>query len=271
MELYYARNDQQQGPVDLTEFNRLRSQGRIRPQTLVFAEGMADWMPLEQAESAGFVPAPPPPPSREAGPGPSAPAAPVAPSGATVNCPTCGQPVEPSNLIPLGNRQVCPACRDRTLQQMREGVATSRPDFRYAGFWIRFASYLIDYIVMQIYGFALQLLLLGSATFFGGPDIEAMGVAAFVLYMALAIVGPAIYYIWFMGHPKTQGTPGMLATKLRIIRPDGARVTYLRAAGRYFASWISSVILMIGYLMMIWDEEKRTLHDRIADTRIIHR
>jgi uncharacterized RDD family membrane protein YckC len=57
---------------------------------------------------------------------------------------------------------------------------------------------------------------------------------------------------------------------LKIVRPDGERITYARAFGRYFAERLSILIVWVGYMMAGWDEEKRALHDRIADTRVIH-
>jgi uncharacterized RDD family membrane protein YckC len=48
-------------------------------------------------------------------------------------------------------------------------------------------------------------------------------------------------------------------------------VGYGRATGRAFGEIVSGIICYIGYLMMIWDEEKRTLHDRMANTRVVKR
>ena len=42
------------------------------------------------------------------------------------------------------------------------------------------------------------------------------------------------------------------------------------AVKRYFAQWVSALILMIGYFMAAIDEQKRALHDRICDTRVVH-
>jgi uncharacterized RDD family membrane protein YckC len=48
-----------------------------------------------------------------------------------------------------------------------------------------------------------------------------------------------------------------------------APITAGRAAGRYFAKMISSMILMIGYIIAGFDSQKRALHDIICDTRVI--
>jgi uncharacterized RDD family membrane protein YckC len=39
--------------------------------------------------------------------------------------------------------------------------------------------------------------------------------------------------------------------------------------GRHFAEMLSGILLGIGYLMIAFDDEKRALHDRICDTRVI--
>jgi len=42
---YYALNEQQQGPVEEAELKSLFSSGTIKPDTLIWREGMNDWVP----------------------------------------------------------------------------------------------------------------------------------------------------------------------------------------------------------------------------------
>jgi uncharacterized RDD family membrane protein YckC len=60
-----------------------------------------------------------------------------------------------------------------------------------------------------------------------------------------------------------------MACGLKVMRPDGEKISYARACGRTFAEGISSAILCIGYILVAFDEERRALHDRICDTRVI--
>jgi uncharacterized RDD family membrane protein YckC len=46
-------------------------------------------------------------------------------------------------------------------------------------------------------------------------------------------------------------------------------VSYGRAFGRYFGTWLSGLTLGIGYIMAAFDDQKRSLHDRVCDTRVI--
>jgi uncharacterized RDD family membrane protein YckC len=57
-------------------------------------------------------------------------------------------------------------------------------------------------------------------------------------------------------------TLGKMACGLRVVMSDGGKVTYGRSLGRHFAKLLSG--FMAGF-----DDEKRALHDRICDTRVI--
>ena len=63
MNWFYSEGGAQKGPVDDAAFRALVANGTIRPDTLVWHEGMADWLPLSAAEPAlapQVVPPPPP-------------------------------------------------------------------------------------------------------------------------------------------------------------------------------------------------------------------
>ena len=59
--------------------------------------------------------------------------------------------------------------------------------------------------------------------------------------------------------------------RLKVVRPNGEPVTYLRAFGRAVAEMLSNYLMLIGYLMAAFDSEKRSLHDRICDTRVVYK
>jgi uncharacterized RDD family membrane protein YckC len=60
-----------------------------------------------------------------------------------------------------------------------------------------------------------------------------------------------------------------MACKLKITLEDGSRISYLRAMGRHFAKYLSGMILLVGYIMAAFDDHRRTLHDRICETRVV--
>lgn len=50
---FYGENGQHTGPVREEEFNALIASGRIAPTALVWKEGMAEWMTLDQVRQTG--------------------------------------------------------------------------------------------------------------------------------------------------------------------------------------------------------------------------
>jgi len=141
------------------------------------------------------------------------------------------------------------------------------PRFEYAGFWIRFLAYLIDGIVIGAIR-SIVLLPLGLSMIEDHPfrspawfitHVGEAGFSSFVITVA--------YFVFFW--TQYGATPGKMALKLKVVTPEGNPITLGQAIGRYFAQILSGIILGIGFMMAGWDEEKRSLHDRLAETRVI--
>jgi uncharacterized RDD family membrane protein YckC len=64
-------------------------------------------------------------------------------------------------------------------------------------------------------------------------------------------------------------TIGKMATGIRVVAADGAPVTPVVALRRTLASAVSAAILGLGYASAFFDPQQRTLHDRVAHTRVI--
>lgn len=120
MNWHYAENGQQQGPVSDEELRQLLQTGRITADTLVWHEGMPDWLPCRQALAA---PAPPVLPS-------SPPVAPLAFQPKQAICAECGQYFPPDELVTLNKTLVCARCKPLFLQRLAEGVTATG-----AGLW----------------------------------------------------------------------------------------------------------------------------------------
>ena len=93
-------------------------------------------------------------------------------------------------------------------------------------------------------------------------------VAPLLLITLLSVVAAACYEIFFIA--KRGATIGKMIFGLRVIRADGSPLTVGLSTGRYFAQIIDSFTLGIGYFMAGWDDQKRALHDRICETRVIY-
>lgn len=250
---YYALNGQQAGPVPEEQLTSLLQTGTINASTLVWRDGMADWQPLSTVLGpvAAAVPAQPPPASFST------------PGEATQVCAVSGRSFPVSQMVKFGDVWVAGMYRDQYLQRLREGaVSTGRLNL--AGIGTRFVASFIDGLILQavqfVIGMALGVVMASAAS----PEAAA-GLAMLNVVLALAI--GFSYEAFFLA--AKGATPGKMAMKIRVVRPDGSKISMGQAWGRTLGKQVSALILMIGYLMAFWDEEKRSLHDRMAGTRVI--
>jgi uncharacterized RDD family membrane protein YckC len=182
----------------------------------------------------------------------------------------CGGIFPDSDIVRFGDKAVCAGCKPQYVQMMKTGVAMEG-SFRYGGFWIRFVAKIIDGIIMAIVQgilvTPLMIFVFKSAMTTPTADNFSGFVTANLFLNLLSVALGAAYTTLFIG--KYQATPGKMAFNLKVVAPDGGRITYLRAFGRHFAEIVSGLTLGIGYVMAGFDSQKRALHDRIASTRVI--
>jgi uncharacterized RDD family membrane protein YckC len=185
-------------------------------------------------------------------------------------CSQCGKPFNEDELIRFGNLMVCAGCKPFYVKKLREGVAVAG-EMVYAGFWIRVGASIIDGIIIGIVNMLISFIIGILIAFMvgrgGHSPAVAVGLGGLNFLISLALgVG---YVTYFLG--KFGATPGKMACGLKVVRSDGEKISYGRAFGRFFANYLSAMILCIGYIMVAFDDEKRALHDRICDTRVIRK
>ena len=136
-------------------------------------------------------------------------------------------------------------------QSVNVEVLSINKKLSYAGFWIRFLAYLIDGLLIGTIGGTLTAALNGSS-------------ASTFVSIALA----AIYYV-VMETSEYQGTLGKIAMGIKVVDLDGNKLSYPKAIIRYVSKFLSSLILLIGYIMAAFTEKKQGLHDIIAGTLVV--
>ncbi|NQU40666.1 MAG: RDD family protein [Lentisphaerae bacterium] len=252
MKWFYAAEGESSAPLTEADFQAKIEDGTITADTLVWHEGMAEW---EAYASAMARPAAEDANERV-----------EEESDGLQPCCECGTSSPVDDLIRYENSYVCANCKTLFFQRLEEGAALPGV-LEYGGFWIRVGAKIIDGLLLG----AVSLLLSFVAGMFNftATANDATG-TAFAVQMVLWVIQMLVglsYTVFFLG--RYAATPGKMACKLTVIRSDGAPITYSRAAGRHFAEMLSGLLLNIGYLMAAFDDEKRTLHDRICDTRVI--
>jgi uncharacterized RDD family membrane protein YckC len=135
-------------------------------------------------------------------------------------------------------------------------------DKEYAGFWIRFGAMLIDLVVMIIVLYIPLTMIYGEEYWVGEQFIYGFW------DVMLGYIVPIIVTIWFW--LRYEGTPGKMATKLRIVdAATGNKMTTGQAIGRYFAYTIAILPLCLGLIWVGIDKKKQGWHDKLAGTVVI--
>ena len=153
-----------------------------------------------------------------------------------------------------------------TYQNPGSQIFTDSPQLAYGSFWERLGASIIDGLILLVPTFFIGLATGhsmftsyrgGLFTYYASVD-NWISIAVNWLYYALMESGPM------------QATLGKRALGLKVVSDkDGGRISFGQATGRYFGKIISMLILCIGYLMVLWDEKKQALHDKMASTLVV--
>jgi uncharacterized RDD family membrane protein YckC len=249
---YYARGNDQFGPVTMDQLKSLIGTGQVQMADLVWTEGMAQWVPelVSQTTANPYI-APPPPAANPYVANPYA-ANPYATNPAAPNAAWPGQP-SPGVLgyqAPVFGQQA------------------------YAGFWLRFCAAFVDGIIVQIVLIILNIILfaaVGENYFDYWPQTRPMSGAAAGMSGLGSLIG--IIIAWLYGaiqeSSARQATLGKLAVGIVVTDLNGQRISFARATGRHFGKYISMIILFIGYIMAGLTERKQALHDMMAGALVV--
>jgi uncharacterized RDD family membrane protein YckC len=265
MNWYYADGGKQAGPIDDAELARLVGMGKVQADTLVWHEGLANWRPYGEVASSN-------PTSLSAAPPvlgiPSA----APPAAGEVVCVECGKIFSKENAISYGSVWVCANCKPLFVQKLRQGVAPITGGLAYVGFWVRLGAKLIDGLIIGVVVGLPTIILLLSGAFTPASGGRGLDLRPLLIQVLIQFVSQALMVTFnalFLG--KFGATPGKMALGLRVVTAEGAPISWGRAWGRSAAEIISGMICDIGYIIAAFDEQKRTLHDHIASTRVIYK
>jgi len=206
----------------------------------------------------------------------------VPPRTTRVLCPQCGERF-PWQLPPAGVKSAPAAAPIASGGGEQQGIQrTARPrtprrDIRQApaagafretaGFGLRLVAVLIDAVV---YSALLAVIVAGLATIIavaGSERPEARGAMLLLALLVVLCLG-TLYRVCFIGY--CGQTPGKMATRIKVVRTSGADVGFGAAIFReVIGKFISALLLFCGYLMVLFDERRQGLHDKIADTIVV--
>jgi uncharacterized RDD family membrane protein YckC len=236
---YYTQYGQQAGPVDEAQLKALVTAGHVGPADMAWKDGMANWQAVSSLpDLAGQIAS--------------------QPAGASGQYPQQANPgVYPQPAYTAAN----PAAVNYYTPEAPATVG-------YAGFWMRCAAWIIDYLIvgipMIIFGFVVGLGLGAAGMNMNDPSV-ALGM------QSLNLVSIVVFWLYWALQESSarQATVGKRVLGLRVVDMNGQRITFGRASGRFFGKIVSGIICAVGYMMAGFTERKQALHDIMASTLVI--
>ena len=176
----------------------------------------------------------------------------------------------------------------------------------YARFWQRAGAAAIDSALLVGLCFITAMLAGGLAVLFQGQAPTPQAVSSAVAEVAASTPGPTaaapasvaaagtagaaqdagnealgflIFLVWMLQFwlyhalcwtSRHRGTPGMRLAGLQVLDLQGHRLGFGRATARHFARFLSYYTLGYGFVMLLFNARRQTLHDRLSGTLVLH-
>ncbi|MGD0429385.1 MAG: RDD family protein [Candidatus Acidiferrales bacterium] len=196
-----------------------------------------------------------------------------APTQTVLACAQCGKTFGQSDLVPIAGNWVCGNCKSAFLSRVVAGGPAVASSLNYAGVGIRFGARFVDGLIF-IVPFAIVLILVmpgllrnptGKAPLFNGA------------FVVIALVFSLFYEVLMLRY--WGATLGKMACGIKVVNADGSSLGWGVSFGRYFmynvvisaVPFVNWILLITTAIMAGTDEQKRGLHDRVCDTRVIYK
>lgn len=138
-----------------------------------------------------------------------------------------------------------------------------------AGFWIRFAAHMIDFVIVMIVLGVINAALSPARNLLEETPLGGEILFQFTLVDMIEYILTVVYFIimtYFTG-----ATLGKRIMKLKVISANDDEklniftVIYRETIGRY----LSDAFCGIGYLTVAFTKDKKAIHDMLCDTRVV--
>ena len=119
----------------------------------------------------------------------------------------------------------------------------------------RFGAFLVDFVISIIVG--IVGFMIGSAM---GVNEQAMNTVFGIVYWIIVLIMVA-----------TRGqSPGKIAIGIKIVKMDGTPIGFGTTLLReIIGKIVSAIILLLGYIWILFDGQRQGWHDKIASTYVV--
>jgi uncharacterized RDD family membrane protein YckC len=141
-------------------------------------------------------------------------------------------------------------------------IEKNRNDF--GGFWIRLGAYFVDVVMMLLPTLLIRFLF--HAVTPVATQLDQLVVAFGDI--VISVLTRWVYTAAFLSS-SWQATVGKRVCGLKVVDCNERRITFGRASGRYFGSFLSILLVGIGFMMIGWTRHRQGLHDLMAQTLVV--
>lgn len=150
-------------------------------------------------------------------------------------------------------------------------------NFEYAGFWRRFIAFWVDRLILivpiLITSSLVNILFTGGVSV-GNTDslidnLFEHPVASSQGMVVLADIILIWLYFAIFESSKMLSTPGKRLIGIRVTDSEGNRIAFGRATVRHFSKILSTLVFLVGFLMIGFSSKKQGLHDKIAGCLVL--
>jgi uncharacterized RDD family membrane protein YckC len=146
------------------------------------------------------------------------------------------------------------------------GAPVARPaDGPYVGLVTRVAAFAVDGAIINAAAIAVAASVALFLTIVSLPE---------GLDPVLIAMGGALYLLWTVGYfvtfwSTTGQTPGARVMRFRVVAAHGDRLPPRRALVRFVGLTLAAIPFFAGFLVILVDDRRRGLHDRLARTVVV--
>lgn len=132
-----------------------------------------------------------------------------------------------------------------------------------ASFGRRAAAYIVDNILLYVIQIALWIP--------AGVTAESSSEDVFTAVSCASSILSVLLYLWYyiFLQARSGQTPGKKLMGIRVVSADGGPVSRGRYLVRLIGYWVDGLLLGIGFLLALVDENAQALHDKLSSTYVV--
>jgi uncharacterized RDD family membrane protein YckC len=139
-----------------------------------------------------------------------------------------------------------------------------------ASFWWRLLAYVIDYALLIMVIIVISALIGFILSYNGYYEWDYESKNSETFFNILGVVLLIIYHSIFEA-TSTHGSIGKIICKLAVVDAEGNGISFGKALSRNSAKLISGLVCGLGYLNVLWHQQRQGWHDQMAKTYVVRK